>query len=258
MRESVRKHYKRLAQFVALANLGCAEILRHNDFPYLHQLKPETEHRPLLRRINRAVSSRFRALRPQTDVPPLFFSDWLSCSSEVRQQLYAYALVRRVFDSLWFLTEGMGGSKSGGQFMQVWLEIKALKDGSMVRVRDPYEDFLAALSDSDLRRLRACPVCRRFFVAWRKDQKACDARCANRLRVAKFRTKQPQYSANRKFRKRTQLSALRQGRHRLMGLHQALAETREPQKPEELGELLGDVKVARFQLYTSTKYYKLY
>jgi hypothetical protein len=38
----------------------------------------------------------------RNEVPPLFFPDWKSCSLELRRQLYAYALVRRVFDSLWF------------------------------------------------------------------------------------------------------------------------------------------------------------
>ena len=237
MQQSVRKHYRKLAQFVALGNLGWDEIFRHNDFPELQKLKPEIEHRLLLRRINRAFDSKFRALRPQAEVPPLFFPDWKSCSLELRRQLYAYALVRRVFDSLWFLTQGIGGSKSGGgQSMQLWLEVRASKDGSMLRVRDPYEDFLAVLSSCDLRRLRSCPVCRHFFVAWRKDQAACNTRCANQLRVARFRQKQPQYSASRKFRKRTGLSAVRHHRHRLMALHQALAEIHEPQKPEEPSE----------------------
>jgi hypothetical protein len=234
MRQSVRKHYEKLAQFVALGNLGWDELFRHDDFPELRQLKPEAQHRPLLRRINRAFDSKFRALRPQAEGPPLFFPDWKSCSRELREQLYAYALVRRVFDSLWFLTQGLSGSKSGGQSMQLWLEVRASKDGSMLRVRDPYEDFLAVLSGCDLRRLRSCPVCRHFFVAWREDQAACNTRCANQLRVARFRQKQPQYSGNRKFRRRTGLSAVRHRRHQLMALSQALAVAgTELQKPEE-------------------------
>jgi hypothetical protein len=221
-----------------LGNLGWDEIFRHDDFPVLQKLTPEAEHRPLLRRVNRAFDAKFRALRPSAEVPPLFFSDWKSCSLEVRQQLYAYALVRRVFDSLWFLTQGLGGSRSGGQSMQLWLEVRASKDGSMLRVRDPYEDFLAVLSDCDLRRLRSCPVCRHFFVAWRMDQAACNTRCANQLRVTRFRQKQPLYSANRKFRKRTRLSAVRHRRRQLMELGQALAsaETPEPQRPEALSQ----------------------
>ena len=238
MRQSVRKHYRKLAQFVALGNLGWVEIFWHNDFPVLQKLKPEAEHRPLLRRVNRAFDLKFRALRPRAEVPPLFFPDWKSCSPEVRQQLYAYALLRRVFDSLSFLTQGMGGSKSAGQSMQLWLEVRASKDGSMLRVRDPYEDFLAVLSDCDLQRLRSCPVCWHFFVAWRMDQTACNTRCANQLRVARFRQKQSQYSANRKFRKRTGLSPVRHGRHQLMELNQALAEaeTHQLQMPEALSE----------------------
>lgn len=239
MRQSVQKHYKKLAQFVSLGNLGWDEIFRHNDFPGLPQLKPEAEHGPLLQRINRAFDSRFRALRPRAEVPPLFFADWISCSPEVRRQLYAYALLRRVFDSLKFLTQGMGASKSGVQSMSLYLEVQASKDGSMLRVRDPYEDFLAALSDCDLQRLRSCPVCRHFFVAWRMDQTACNKRCANQLRVARFRQKQPQYSANRKFRKRTGLGAVVHGRRQLMELNKALAEAEAHElrrKPEALSE----------------------
>jgi len=225
MRKNVRKHYKRLARFVALANLGCDEILLRGDFPTLQQLKPEAEHLPLLCRISRAFNSRFRALQPSAEVPPLFFGSWLSCSAEVRQQLYNYALVRRVFDSLRFFTEALGSSKSGGQFTMLCLAIKAAKDGTMLRVRDPYEDFLTAVSECDLRRVRSCPMCRHFFVAWRIDQKACGTRCANQLRVARFRMKQPEYLANRKFRKRTGLTAVHNGRQKLIALHQALTES---------------------------------
>jgi hypothetical protein len=237
MRQSVRKHYNKLAQFVALGNLGW-----HHDLLALQKLKPEAEHRSLLRRVNRAFDSKFRALRPQADAPPLFFPDWISCSAEVRQQLYAYALLLRVFDSLMFLTQGLGGSKPGMHGTQLWLEVSVSKGGSMLRVRDPYEDFLAVLSDCDLRRLRSCPVCRQFFVAWRIDQAACSTRCANRLRVARFRQKQPQYSANRKFRKRTGLSAVHHRRRQLMQLSQALAaaeapEPREPEAPSEAADL---------------------
>jgi hypothetical protein len=222
MRKAVRKHYRRLTPFVNLANLGWDEILLRDGFPFLDELKPEGEHRPLLRRISHAFSSKFRALQPHTKIPPLFFANWSSCSAEVRRQLYNYALVRRVFDSLGFLTEAMDSSKTGGQFTMLCLAIKASKDGSMLRVRDPYEDFLAAVSECDLRRLRSCPICHRFFVAWRIDRKACGARCANQLRVHRFRAKQPEYLANRKFRKRTGLPAGRHGRHQLMALHQAL------------------------------------
>jgi len=222
MRKAVQKHYKSLAPFVTLANLGWDEILRRDGFPSLHELKPDGAHGALLRRISHAFSSNFRALQTCTEIPPLFFANWSSCSAEVQRQLYNYALVRRVFDSLRFLTEAMSSSKSGGQFTMLCLTIKAAKDGTILRVRDPYEDFLAAVSECDLRRLRSCPICHRFFVAWRVDRKACSARCANQLRVHRFRAKQPEYLANRKFRKRTGLPAVRRGRHQLMALHQAL------------------------------------
>ena len=47
MRQSVRKHYEKLAQFVALGNLGWDEIFRHNDFPELQKLKPEAAAREI-------------------------------------------------------------------------------------------------------------------------------------------------------------------------------------------------------------------
>src|SRR5262252_2875510 len=73
MRKAVQKHYKSLAPFVTLANLGWDEILRRDGFPSLHELKPDGAHGALLRRISHAFSSNFRALQTCTEIPPLFF-----------------------------------------------------------------------------------------------------------------------------------------------------------------------------------------
>ncbi len=35
-------------------------------------------------------------------------------------------------------------------------------------MRDPFEEFLGELDACDLSRIRSCPVCDKFFVAWRK------------------------------------------------------------------------------------------
>ena len=222
MRKSVKKHYQHVASFVGLANLGWNEILLRDRFPLLVELEPLGEHRALLKRIDHEVEKRLPAVRELADVPALFFSRCKECSPETMRQVHSFALVRRVFDSLNFLTGTAALSAPGAQFTQFSLQVKKTENGSLARVHDPYEDFLIALEGCDLRRLLSCPVCRRFFVAFRLDQKACSRGCANRLRVSRFRKKQPEYLANRKFRKRTGLKAVRRGRHRITALHRGL------------------------------------
>lgn len=225
MRISVRKHYASLNSFVGLANLGWNELVQHNSFPLVRELKPDAEHRGLLRRIDGAIASRYSAVRPLAQVPPLFLREWRRWPRARWRELHAYFLVRRVFDSIEFLSRGLELPQTGMQLTQLLLQVEPAQDHAIVRIHDPYEDFLHALDGKDLRRLRSCPVCWRFFVAWRSDQKSCNLRCANRLRVSKFRQKQPEYLAGRKFRKRTGLKAVRHGRHNIMDLHQASAST---------------------------------
>jgi hypothetical protein len=223
MRISVRKHYTLLNSFVGLANLGWNELVQHSSFPLVHELKSVDEHRGLLRRIDRAIASSDSSVRPLAQVPPLFLPEWGRWPRARWREVHAYFLVRRVFDSLEFLSRGSKPPETGMQLTQLSLQIEPAQDRTIVRIHDPYEDFLHALDDKDLSRLKSCPVCGRFFVAWRSDQKSCNLRCANRLRVFKFRQKQPEYLAGRKFRKRTGLKAVRHGRHKIMDLHQAAA-----------------------------------
>ncbi len=37
--------------------------------------------------------------------------------------------------------------------------------------------------------IRACPVCHRYFIPWREDQRACSRRGANPVRIRRFRGK---------------------------------------------------------------------
>jgi hypothetical protein len=48
--------------------------------------------------------------------------------------------------------------------------------------------LLPALKGCDARRIRECPSCLRLFIAKRHDQIACERRCANLLRVRRFRS----------------------------------------------------------------------
>jgi len=132
--------------------------------------------------------------------------------------------VRRVFDSLTFLVDARVNQMQGVCWTPVSLQTARTANGTVIRMHDSYEDFLATLDGRDLQRLRACPVCRRFFLALRLDQKACASGCANRLRVQRFRQKKDEYLSNRKFRTRTGLKAVRHGRNQLLALHRALIE----------------------------------
>jgi len=220
MRIIVRKHYKILATFVALANIAWQAILRGHDFPGFEELRPHADHRELLRRIDRHVERRFRRIK-LPEVPPLFLPSWNQYVRAEWRALHAYALVRRVFDSLSFITRPIGTVSTRGRSMLLLLEIRT-ENGMTVRRPDPFEEFLAALYSRDLGRVRSCVECGRFFVALRSDQKACRFTCANRFRVKKCRQNKGKYLENRKFRKRTGLKALRRGRQRLIKLSDAL------------------------------------
>jgi hypothetical protein len=203
--------------------VGWEAIFKDNDFPTLETLEPRGEHRRLLARIERTFRSRFRKIRPVGDVPLLISPRWGTFVRGEWQQLHCFALVRRLFDSLDFLTQEIPSPRSGTRQIPLTLQVSVDARGSVSRVRDPFEDFLAELAASDdLRRLRSCPACKRFFVAWRHDQKACGRRCARLVRVHRFREKKAVHAANRKFRKRTGLDAVRRGRNRLLRLNETL------------------------------------
>ena len=240
MRISVKKHYAQLDQFVRAANLGWEEIFRHNDFPTLEELDPFGAHRDLLVRIDRAFQLKFRKIRPRADVPLLMFPGWPSTARSEWQRLHCYALVRRLFDSLDFLTQTNPLPTSGTRLIPLALQVCSNADGSISRLRDPYEDFLGELSRADLRRLRSCPGCSTFFVAWRDDQKACGRRCANLVRVQRFRQKTPEYAANRRFRKRTGPDAVRHRRSQVIELHNTLRSNEISAAPLLTPDLTGD------------------
>lgn len=223
MHKSIRKHYSQLDRYVRAANLGWDEIDIHNDFPTLSGLDHYGKHRGLLARIEGAFRSKFRKITPAAEVPLLIFPSWRTTARSDWQRLHCYALVRRLFDSLNFLTHTSARPTTGTQQIPLTLQVSIDAEGLISRVRDPYEDFLAELTHAgDLQRLRSCPACRRFFVAWRSDQKACGQRCANLVRVHKFRQKKLEYAANRKFRKHTGLKAARHRRQQLMQLTETL------------------------------------
>jgi hypothetical protein len=226
MHRFVRKHYSELATFVELGNLASKELSRYGEFPELQNLQPGTKHAELLDRVERAFNRKFAALRPSSEVPPLIFPRWSEHSIPVRRQLHIYALVRRIFDSLQFLIDAVNLRLPAAHSSFISLQVGAAESGEVARVHDKYEDFLTAIEGRDLRRLRVCPVCNRFFVAMRFDQKACRPECANNLRVRKFRKKQPEYVKNRRFRKKMGIPALHKGRKKMIDFHDILTRPR--------------------------------
>ena len=241
MRKGIRKHYTNLDRYVQAANLGWNELDRYDDFPTLNELDPLGKHQGLLARIERVFRSKFRKITPTAEVPLLIFPNWRSIARTDWQRVHRYALVRRLFDSLSFLTRPSARPTTGTMQIPFTLQVSVDAEGLVSRVRDPYEDFLAELTQAgDLRRLRSCPVCRRFFVAWRSDQKACRRRCANLIRVSKFRQKKNEYTSNRKFRKRTGLNAVRQGQQKLLKLTETLRSDENSAAPSPTSNLPRD------------------
>jgi hypothetical protein len=81
-----------------------------------------------------------------------------------------------------------------------WSEIWMHKGTVTTQLIDPFKDFLAALEGVEAIRVRQCPVCSRFFYAFRKDQKACSKRCNSARRVRDWRANQARHEYNRKLR----------------------------------------------------------
>ena len=229
MRKSVKERYNQLDKFVRAANLGWEAISKDDDFPTLETLEPRGKHHELLIRIESAFRSRFREIRPASDAPVLISPRWRTFSRGEWQQVHCFALVRRLFDSLDFLTRIIPSARSGARQIPLLLQVSVDARGSVSRMHVPFEDFLTALTVSDdLSRLRSCPSCSKFFTARRTDQKSCSRRCATLIRVHRFRGKKVEYAANRKFRKRTGLAAPRHGRHRLLQLSESLRSGENP------------------------------
>ncbi len=65
---------------------------------------------------------------------------------------------------------------------------------------DPFREFLGILDGIDVTRVRQCPICKHFFLAFRKDQKACSKRCNAVRRVRDWRANQEEHEYKRKLR----------------------------------------------------------
>ena len=121
-----------------------AEIVQRDNFPPLDQLKPNDEHRKLLERIDRKVLRSFPDIVLVSEVPAFYLPTWNQYPRPQWRQLHAYALVRRAFDSLLFLARDIGIGAPGAMRTGIVFQVQK-QTGKTLRVRDPYEDFLAAL-----------------------------------------------------------------------------------------------------------------
>lgn len=57
------------------------------------------------------------------------------------------------------------------------------------RLRFANDDIREALEGVEIHRIKCCPVCGRFFWAFRRDQPCCSVKCANSRRVRRWREK---------------------------------------------------------------------
>jgi hypothetical protein len=64
------------------------------------------------------------------------------------------------------------------------------------------DTLLRALAGRDVRRIRICPKCPRFFIAVPSDKIACSRKCAIAQRVDKFLTNHPGYYAKKQRQRR--------------------------------------------------------
>ncbi len=77
--------------------------------------------------------------------------------------------------------------------------IEVNQDATIGLGPDHYRDFLNDLTSSgDISRIRRCPICRKFYWAWRKDKGACSKGCLNNNRQRNHRLRQGKYEANRR------------------------------------------------------------
>jgi len=73
----------------------------------------------------------------------------------------------------------------------------AVVDNERIYVHEPFSLFRSAITDIDPNRLLTCKICNRIFWAKRRDSKTCSPKCANTLRVRRFRSMSGEDEARR-------------------------------------------------------------
>jgi hypothetical protein len=207
----------RLRPWLELANLlpppPSREALEHSVNPLVAMLKVDEWRvsmraiRPseLLRRFERSPVAQEPAVIATLDLPLLHTSE-----AEVRR---FHALVIAVGSTLSGVVKALSHNalKAVGDdpLMIHRLYENPATSRSEVWIRrgvvttqcvDPFREFLRALDGTDVTRVRECPICDHFFLAFRKDQKACSKRCNAVRRVRDWRANQEQHEYKRKLR----------------------------------------------------------
>lgn len=215
-RRSKRYRRTQLDDFLDLANLLPADAtlpeprLAHGDSDLLYQLTRRFLSTFSRRRSALALREEVFYLAKETspvgiiDADPTVRARWRS-----HDRLFLYDLFYSVRETLEKLVIASEGVSTGG-VLQTPLMVnlptfgRALtidEKGKLVRYRDVfYDNFLdGCLIGKDLTRLRRCPICGKFFWAWRKDKGACSPPCldTNRVRNSRHPGKRGRYAKNR-------------------------------------------------------------
>jgi hypothetical protein len=64
------------------------------------------------------------------------------------------------------------------------------------------DEFFAVIQGHDIQKFKRCPICGKFFIAWRIDKGACSPTCLALNRVRRHRERHPMYEETRKLKGR--------------------------------------------------------
>jgi hypothetical protein len=158
----------------------------------------------MLERLLRIVSARFKRKIPggvlkgrTTEMRSVF-------RRKIDESLYIYELFFVYARSLKQLTAAAKAyaEKKGAAF---FLEVPARRIDFVCnpKIKAGADDllldqFFAAIQGHDIRKFKRCPICEKFFIAWRIDKGACSPKCLALNRVRRHRERQSGYEEKRK------------------------------------------------------------
>ncbi len=191
-----------LEPWLGLVNLLQFEPNGAGGFAPLETLTPDDQNR-----LHVAFTRWFDSL-PFGESRSLFFplSDWVRGRSRLIQTYRdARAFLERVPAMAWSSRTEPFELSSDAAYEEVPFPIMqyagGTDDGRIRFQADPLREALkTALEGAEIRRMRRCPICGRFFYARRVTQQACSKGCNSTRRVRAWREKQAEYEHNRKLR----------------------------------------------------------
>jgi hypothetical protein len=155
-------------------------------------------------RLLRIVSARFKRKFPGGVLRGRTTAMRSAFRLKIDESLYIYELFFAYAKSLKQLTSASKAyeEKKGAAF---FLEVPARRIDFVCNPKigalsdDLFLDqFFAAIQGHDIRKFKRCPICGKFFIAWRIDKGACSPKCLALNRVRRHRERQSVYEEKRK------------------------------------------------------------